>query len=146
MLILTFSMKEVGHHYSWRLETRNHRFGNTAAVSSFQKEETSGAVRKSPISSTDSAWKSHTEISVSVKPGIHHNSQGTGVNQCYIVLPHLTSTQMLFSFLLADEINMFHPKYWLDCSDACFPPVAKEAWQLNQIAHSAPLCHDLFVL
>lgn len=55
----------------------------------FHKEETSGAMRKSPISSAHSAWKSYTlrkfNIFESVKPGTHHDSEGAGVILCCLI-------------------------------------------------------------
>lgn len=76
----------------------------------FHKEETSGDMRKSPISSADSAWKSYTlwnvSIFESVKPGTHHDSQGTGVIlRCLIQLPpkySLAKMKSTFSTLKTD--------------------------------------------
>lgn len=115
----------------------------------FQKEETSGAMRKSPISSADSSLEeSHFEKFQCLWLSLLNSFittvralRWTCATLCCLIL---TSTQMFFSL---DEINIFHPENWLARSDSCFYPlVDKEDWQLNRIAHSAPLRRDLFVL
>lgn len=139
---VAFWMKEVGHRYFWEY----------SHISSSREKEHLGPRGNPPLVQRTlpkrvTLWQIPVSVTVFAKPSIHYTNQGTGVKQCSTVLLHLTPVSKASSaFFLQVKINIFPLLKLIRLEWFMFFPMAKQPWQLSWIAHSAPLCHDLFVL